>query len=120
MNPPEVMTAEEAATYLQMSRSSIYKMVQNREIPYAKLGASLRFYKPILDQWLRARTLHPHQSLLEEFELLYERFHLKKFLRAKGIEYHELDESELTELLQRAIAELKASEAGRLSGDAEE
>lgn len=120
MSVPEVMTAEEAAVYLQMSRSTIYKMVQNREIPYTKLGASLRFYKPILDQWLRKRTVHPHESLLEEFELLYERFHLKKFLRAKGIEYHDLGEDELVEQLQRAITELKASEAGRLAEDDEE
>ena len=110
----EVFTAEQVADYLQMSRSMVYKMVQTKEIPYAKLRTSLRFPKAMIDRWLRQRTVWPHQSLLEEFELLYERFHLKKFLRAKGIDYEGLSEDELVEQLRQAVEELKLGEKGRL------
>lgn len=106
------MTAEQLSEYLQISRSSVYKLVQNRELPYTKLGASLRFPRTIIDKWLSEKTVWPHQSLLEEFELLYEKFHLKKFLRAKGIDYEALSDDELVEQLKRAIKDLRQLEKG--------
>lgn len=106
------MTAEQMAAYLQVSRSQVYKMVQQRQVPYTKLSSSLRFVRSEVERWLRERTVWPHRSLLEEFELLYERFHLKKFLRARGIEYEELSEEELVRQLKQAVQELKQGEAG--------
>ena len=108
------MTAEQAGDYLQLSRAQIYKMVQRREIPYTRVRSSLRFLRSELERWLKSQTVWPHRGLLEEFELLYERFHLKKFLRAKGIEYEELGKEELVRQLVQAIEELQQAEGGEL------
>ena len=104
----EVMTAKELAKYLSISESTVYKRVDAGEIPYTKIGGRLlRFPKAIIDRWLAEHTTHPERSLLDEFEILYERFHLKKFLRAKGIIYAELSPQQVVEHLTVAIDELK-------------
>lgn len=49
---PRLMTTEEVAKYLRLSRSSIYRMVKDKEIPVSKLGQQLRFRKDVIDNWL--------------------------------------------------------------------
>lgn len=107
---PEVMTADDVAVYLSVSRSTIYKMVQAGEMPYAKIGSMLRFPKILLDRWLADHTTNPERTLLDEFEILYEKFHLKKFLQAKGIKYQELTDEQLLEQLRIAISDLRSYE----------
>ena len=104
------MTADDVAAYLSVSRSTVYKMVQAGEIPYTKIGSMLRFPKLILDRWLADHAVQPERTLLDEFELLYEKFHLKKFLRAKGIAYQELTDEQLVEQLRIAVADLRSYE----------
>lgn len=56
----EVMTIEELATYLQVSKSSLYKLAQEGKVPGQKVGRHWRFHKTAIDQWLR-------RSLPKEF-----------------------------------------------------
>lgn len=104
------MTADDVAAYLSVSRSTIYKMVQAGEMPYTKMGSMLRFPRLVLDRWLADHTTQPERTLLDEFEILYEKFHLKKFLQAKGIKYQELTDEQLLEQLRIAIADLRSYE----------
>lgn len=106
----DVMTAGEVARYLSVSRSKIYEMVKDGEVPHLRLGTRIRFPRSAVDRWLAERTHQPERTLLDEFELLYEKFHLKKFLRAKGIAYGELSDQELLKHLKVAIAELRSYE----------
>jgi excisionase family DNA binding protein len=106
----DVMTADDVAVYLSVSRSTIYKMVQAGEMPYTKMGSMLRFPKLVLDRWLADHTTQPERTLLDEFEILYEKFHLKKFLRAKGINYQELTDEQLLEHVMIAIRDLRSYE----------
>jgi excisionase family DNA binding protein len=106
----EVMTADEVGVYLGVARSTVYKMVQAGEIPYAKIGSMLRFPKAMVDRWLADHTVQPERTLLDEFELLYEKFHLKKFLRAKGIAYQTLTDEQLVEHLRVAVRDLRSYE----------
>jgi excisionase family DNA binding protein len=107
----DVMTAKELARYLSVSETTIYRRVENGEIPFTKIGERLlRFPKLSIDRWLAEHTQHPERTLLDEFEILYEKFHLKKFLRAKGIAYSELNDQQLLEQLMVAIDELRAVE----------
>lgn len=50
--PPEVMTIEDLARYLQLSKSSLYKLAQDGRIPAQKAGRHWRFHKPAIDAWL--------------------------------------------------------------------
>jgi excisionase family DNA binding protein len=54
--PPEVMTISDLAEYLQVSKSSLYKLVQNGRVPGQKVGKHWRFRKDTVDQWLSASS----------------------------------------------------------------
>jgi excisionase family DNA binding protein len=45
------MTVQEIASYLQMHRSTIYRLVNNRRIPAFKLGNEWRFNIESIDRW---------------------------------------------------------------------
>lgn len=47
-----ILTIEEAAAYLQVPKGTIYQLTHRREIPFNKVGRSLRFRKGDLDSWL--------------------------------------------------------------------
>lgn len=47
-----IMTIEELAEYLKISKETLYKMVQKNEIPASKIGNQWRFQKSKIDSWL--------------------------------------------------------------------
>lgn len=49
---PEVMTIDDLAGYLQVSKSSLYKLAQEGKVPGQKVGRHWRFHKPTIDGWL--------------------------------------------------------------------
>lgn len=49
---PAVMTVDQVAAFLQVSRRTIYNMAQAGELPAVKVGEQWRFYRPELDRWL--------------------------------------------------------------------
>jgi len=51
--PPEVMTISDLAEYLQVSTSSLYKLVQSGRVPGQKVGKHWRFHKDTIDAWLK-------------------------------------------------------------------
>ena len=49
----EILTLEEAAVYLQLSKSSVYKLTSNKEVPYyVPGGKKIYFRRPELDEWI--------------------------------------------------------------------
>lgn len=53
--PPEVMTIDDLAAYLQVSKSSLYKLAQEGKVPGQKVGKHWRFRKEVIDRWLSER-----------------------------------------------------------------
>jgi excisionase family DNA binding protein len=51
---PEVMTAQELASYLRLAEATIYRLAQAGEIPAVKIGRSWRFKKALIDEWFRS------------------------------------------------------------------
>jgi excisionase family DNA binding protein len=51
---PEVLTAQQAAEFLQTSRDTVIRKARAGEIPAAKLGREWRFRKADLDAWRAA------------------------------------------------------------------
>jgi len=47
-----VLTVDEAAEYLRIPKSSLYKLAQGGKIPSQKVGRHWRFHKEALDHWL--------------------------------------------------------------------
>lgn len=48
----DLLSVEEASIYLNLAHSTIYRLVQHREIPYMKRGRRLYFSKDELRQWV--------------------------------------------------------------------
>ena len=55
MKPKDVMTIDELADYLQVSKSSLYKLAQDGSVPGQKVGKHWRFRKEAIDRWLDQR-----------------------------------------------------------------
>ena len=50
--PDSIMTIEEAADYLKIPKSTVYKLAQEGRIPCQKVGRHWRFRKDTIDKWL--------------------------------------------------------------------
>ena len=48
-----IMTLEEAAKYLKIGKSTLYKMARKEKIPAVKIANQWRFRKEDIDKWLR-------------------------------------------------------------------
>lgn len=51
----QYFNADEAASYLELKLSYLYKLVFRKEIPYYKYGRKLRFRCDQLEEWKQAR-----------------------------------------------------------------
>ena len=49
----DIMTIEQLATYLKISQSTLYKLVQGGRLPGQKVGKRWRFHKDAIDEWLK-------------------------------------------------------------------
>jgi len=50
-----VLTLEEVAGYLRLSKKTIYKMARKGELPAFKAGNHWRLTRPELEEWIRRR-----------------------------------------------------------------
>ncbi len=48
----EILTIEEAAKYLRIPVSTVYRLAQSDRIPCQKVGRHWRFRKETIDHWL--------------------------------------------------------------------
>jgi excisionase family DNA binding protein len=53
--PSDLMTVAELAEYLQVSHSTIYKLLRNRHLPFLKLGGGFHFDRHGIDRWIAER-----------------------------------------------------------------
>ena len=53
---PDVLTIGQLADYLQISKSTIYKLVQGGRLPGQKAGRQWRFHRLAIDGWLAGRS----------------------------------------------------------------
>lgn len=49
----EIMTLADLAAYVQLSKSSLYKLCQAGKVPGMKIGRHWRFHKDAIDAWIR-------------------------------------------------------------------
>jgi excisionase family DNA binding protein len=57
-----MLTVEEVADYLRVSRSTICRLLKRKELPGFKVGSDWRFNVETIDRWLaerEIRTLSP-------------------------------------------------------------
>lgn len=54
----ELMTIEDLADYLKVTRRTIYEWVKHNKIPAVKLIGQWRFRKDKIDAWIETRSLN--------------------------------------------------------------
>ena len=52
----KIMTIEELAEYLKVSRSTLYKLLQDGKLPGQKVGKRWRFHQDAIDEWVKSGT----------------------------------------------------------------
>lgn len=52
---PDLFTAQQLADYLQLSKRTIYRLVERNQIPAVRVGGQWRFPKSTVDYWLDVR-----------------------------------------------------------------
>jgi excisionase family DNA binding protein len=50
--PDSVMTIDDLAQYLKLSKSTLYKLCQEGKVPGTKVGRHWRFHREVIDRWL--------------------------------------------------------------------
>ncbi|MEA3364859.1 MAG: helix-turn-helix domain-containing protein [Candidatus Hydrogenedentes bacterium] len=55
MQTDKWLTLDELASYLKVSKSALYKMVQEGRIPGGKVGRVWRFDREEIDRWVSTR-----------------------------------------------------------------
>ena len=69
MPPKEFMTIDELANYLSLSKSAIYKLTSNKEIPfYTPGGKKIYFRKIEINEWLERSRVATHYETLRLVE----------------------------------------------------
>jgi excisionase family DNA binding protein len=54
-NSGEVMTIEDLSEYLKVSKSTLYKLAQQGNLPGQKVGKHWRFHRDVINRWLALR-----------------------------------------------------------------
>ena len=52
----QIMTVDEVAAYLKLSKITVYKLTQKGEIPGFRIGSSWRYNKDVIDEIARVGT----------------------------------------------------------------
>jgi excisionase family DNA binding protein len=58
----DLMTANEVSEYLRIPKSTVYKLVQEGQIPGFKVGRHWRFSRGALDQWISGGLKFKNQT----------------------------------------------------------
>ena len=59
MQQESLMDVLEAARYLKIGRNKLYEMAKAQMLPHLHVGASLRFDRAALDEWIRREMRMP-------------------------------------------------------------
>jgi excisionase family DNA binding protein len=65
----EVMNVEEVAQYLDVAKSTIYKLTSTREIPHFKKGKRIYFRTNEINEWMAKGKRKTNDEIKEEVDL---------------------------------------------------
>ena len=66
MKPNDVMTIDELADYLKLSKSTLCKLAQEAKVRGQKVGKHWRFRKETIDRWLDQRDRTTGLGVVDE------------------------------------------------------
>lgn len=67
INTKEVLTSDEAASYMGVSKAYLYKLTMGRKIPHYKpMGKMVYFNRQELEQWLQANRVATDEEIRQQ------------------------------------------------------
>ena len=69
----EIFNFDEAAAYLSISKSTLYKLTSKKEIPFYKPNRLVFFERAELDNWIRAAAVKSEDQLNDQVNALKNR-----------------------------------------------
>jgi excisionase family DNA binding protein len=51
------LTTVEVAEFLRVHRSTIYRLLRQRQIPFLKIGSDYRFHRSSIEKWMADRQV---------------------------------------------------------------
>lgn len=54
-----LITPNELADFLRISKPSVYRLIEKRTIPFCKIGGVLRFRKNDIDEYIEKSLIEP-------------------------------------------------------------
>ena len=58
----QLMTIDELALYMRVSRFTIYRLAKSHLIPGTKIGRQWRFQKEEIDRWVKDQSREPRHQ----------------------------------------------------------
>ena len=92
------MTLDEVADHLQVSKDSVYRLVQKNEIPASKIGNLWRFKKEEVDEWFKKRSSTPDIVTLNPYHI-----RLRHVERLLGFSVEDVAPNGIAKVLARAF-----------------
>ena len=122
---PDLLTTDEAATYLRLSERKLYELVANGAVPCTKVTGKWLFPKAALDRWLASGLIAPRRSRTRRSPPIVGGSHdplLEWALRESGCGLASLPEGSEAGLQRLARGEVMAAaiHLHRLDGDDED
>lgn len=62
----EIMSLEDLAEYISLSKGTIYRMTMNNEIPFSKPSKKLLFRKVEIDEWIKTHRSKTYYEIEQE------------------------------------------------------
>ena len=67
LNTKEVLTSDEAASYMGVSKTYLYKLTMGKKIPHYKpMGKMVYFNRQELEQWLQANRVATDEEISQQ------------------------------------------------------
>jgi excisionase family DNA binding protein len=60
--PEKLLTVEQVATYLNVNKFTIYRLIADQRLPAFKVGNQWRFEKKMIERWLNSNRKHSNSS----------------------------------------------------------
>lgn len=79
------LSVRKAAALLGVSENTIYRWIEERQIPAYRINESYRFNHAELLEWANSHPVRPPASLIEEAEAVHTAFVLEDALRTGGV-----------------------------------
>jgi excisionase family DNA binding protein len=63
-----VLSVSDIAQYLGVSESIVRGKIKRNEIPYVRIDGQYKFYLPVVEEWLKQKSVHPLEASAAEME----------------------------------------------------